>query len=102
MKCKQGDFAHIIYSINPANVGRVVKVVEYIGKFEANEQFQAYGMTSTCLVHDHYWWVEADDLTISLGPSPRAYIADTWLEPIKNPNEELEEEKELELDLETV
>ena len=40
MKCKAGDFARIIYSVNPSNVGRVVKVVEYIGKFEANESFR--------------------------------------------------------------
>jgi len=30
MKCKAGDIARIIYSIRPENVGRVVKVVEYI------------------------------------------------------------------------
>jgi hypothetical protein len=99
MKCNPGDFAHIIYSINPDNIGRVVKVVEYIGKFEAGEQFEAYGMTCTCAVHDHYWWIEGDDITIHLGPSPRAYIADTWLEPIKNPNKKIEEKTEIELDM---
>ena len=83
MKCKQGDTAIIIYSVRPENIGRIVKVSEYIGKFKENEQFEAYGMTCTCLVHDHYWWIEADDLNIQLGPSPKAYIADSWLEPIK-------------------
>ena len=83
MKCQQGDLARIIYSVNPANKGRIVKVVEYIGKFDAKEVFQYRGILSTALVSDHYWWIEADDLTIQLGPSPRAYIADTWLEPIR-------------------
>ena len=97
MKCKQGDFARIIYSVNPDNVGRVVKVVEYIGKFEPGEAFEAYGMTCTCVVHDHYWWIEGDDITIHIGPSPKAYIADTWLEPIRPEQEDIEETAEKEL-----
>lgn len=85
MNVHEGDKAVIVFSINPANIGRVVHVSEYIGKFKAGEQFESYGMTSTCLVHDHYWWIEADDLDIQLGPSPRAYIADSWLRPLKDP-----------------
>ena len=99
MKCKQGDFARIIHSVNPSNIGRVVKVVEYIGKFKQGEQFEALGMTCTCIVHDHYWWIEGDDITIQFGPSPKAYIADTWLSVIKHPNELLDEEVEKELDM---
>jgi len=99
MKCKQGDFARIIHSVNPSNIGRVVKVVEYIGKFEANEQFEAHGMTCTCPVHDHYWWIQGDDIDIQLGPSPKAYIADTWLEPIRSEQEDIEETTEKELDI---
>jgi hypothetical protein len=98
MKCKQGDFARIIHSINPENIGRVVKVVEYIGKFKEGEQFEAYGMTCTCLVHDHFWWIEGTDITIQLGPSPKAYIADTWLEPIRPEQEKEESKAEKELD----
>ena len=37
------------------------------------------------------WWIEAEDLNIEFGPSPRAYIADTWLEPIKSDDKEQEE-----------
>ena len=48
-------------------------------------------MTCTCVVHDHYWWIEAEDLNIEFGPSPRAYIADSWLEPIKSDDKEQEE-----------
>lgn len=99
MKCKQGDFARIIYSVRPENAGRVVKVAEYIGKFKQGEQFEAFGMTCTCAVHDHYWWIQGEDIEIQFGPAPKAYIADTWLEPIKNPNEEIEENTEIELDM---
>jgi|TARA_B110000977_G_C10591870_1_gene304682 hypothetical protein len=99
MKCEQGDFARIIHSVNPDNVGRVVKVVEYIGKFKQGEQFEALGMTCTCIVHDHYWWIEGDDITIQLGPSPKAYIADTWLEPIRPEQEETSEKVEKQLDM---
>jgi hypothetical protein len=99
MKCKAGDFAHILYSMRPENIGRVVKVVEYIGKFEEKEQWQFRGMPCQAPVHDHFWWIEADDLASGFGPSPKAYIADTWLEPIKNPNEKIEEKTEIELDI---
>jgi|TARA_B110000881_G_scaffold65365_1_gene56587 hypothetical protein len=99
MKCKQGDFARILHSVNPNNIGRVVKVVEYIGKFEADDTFKAHGMTCTCIIHDHYWWIEGDDITIQLGPSPKAYIADTWLEPIRPEEKDIEETTGKELDM---
>jgi hypothetical protein len=99
MKCRPGDFARIIHSVNPSNIGRVVKVVEYIGKYAQGEQFEAHGMTCTCLVHDHYWWIEGDDIDIQLGPSPKAYIADSWLEPIKPDKEEKREHVEHQLDM---
>jgi len=83
MKCKQGDLARIIYSIRPENVGRIVKVKEYIGRLQQGEEFEFRGMPCKCAVTDHYWWIEADDLQIGLGVSPQAYIADTWLEPIR-------------------
>ena len=98
MNVSEGDLAVIVFSIRPENVGRYVKVAEYIGKFKEGEQFEAYGMTCTCLVHDHFWWIEGNDIEIQFGPSPKAYIADTWLEPIR-PEEEKEESKaEKELD----
>jgi hypothetical protein len=97
MRCKQGDYARIIFSIRPENIGRVVKVVEYIGRFQQGEQFEFRNMPCQCAVTDHHWWIEGDDITIMFGPSPKAYIADTWLEPIR-PEEELTKktvEKEL-------
>ena len=99
MNVSKGDKAVIVFSINPANVGRIVNVAEYIGKFKEGEQFEAYGMKSQCLVHDHYWWIEAEDLTIQLGPSPKAYIADSWLRKIVPPKEKLSKKEDLELDI---
>ena len=87
MNCKEGDLAVIVFSLRPENVGRYVKVAEYIGKFEEGEDFDFRGMVCRAPVHDHYWWVEADDLSILFGPSPRAYIADSWLRPVKPPGE---------------
>ena len=99
MNVSAGDKAVIIFSINPANVGRIVNVSEYIGKFKANEQFEAYGMPCMAMVHDHYWWIEAEDLSIQLGPSPRAYIADSWLRKIEPPKDILHKKEDLELDI---
>ena len=99
MKCKPGDIARIIYSVRPENIGRIVKVVDYIGKYNAKEEWEFRGMPCQAPVHDHYWWIEADDLSSGFGPSPRVYIADTWLEPIR-PKEEKEQSKaEKELDM---
>ena len=98
MNCVQGDKAVIVFSVNPSNVGRIVNVSEYIGKFKAGEQFEAYGMISTCLVHDHYWWIEAEDLNIQLGPSPKAYIADSWLRPIRPDKKKIKVKQHAEID----
>ena len=97
MNVQDGDKAVIVFSINPKNVGRIVNVSEFIGKFKAGEQFEAFGMTSTCAVHDHYWWIEAEDLNIQLGPSPKAYIADSWLRKIVNPNEKVSTKAEMDI-----
>jgi hypothetical protein len=93
MKCKQGDLARIIFSIRPENIGRIVKVKEYVGKFQQGENFQFRGMVCRCLIHDHYWWIEADDLSIGLGVAPQAYIPDMWLEPIRPANDSIIEEE---------
>lgn len=83
MKCNEGDLARIKFSLRSENIGRIVKVAEYIGRFSQGENFNFRNMTCQAIVTDHYWWIEADDLSIGLGLSPRAYIADSWLEPIK-------------------
>ena len=99
MNVSEGDKAVIVFSVRPENVGRTVNVAEYIGKFKEGEQFDFRGMPCQALVHDHYWWIEADDLSIGLGPSPRAYIADSWLRKIVPPEEKLSNKTEKELDI---
>ena len=54
MNCEQGDKAVIVFSINPKNVGRIVDVTEYIGKFSEREQFQFRGLVCQAPVTDHY------------------------------------------------
>jgi len=88
MKCKQGDLAVIKFSIRQENIGRIVKVAEHIGHFGQGSLFQFRGITCQAAITDNYWWIEAEDLNIGLGPSPRAYIPDSWLEPIKPNNKE--------------
>ena len=102
MNVSQGDKAIIVFSIRPSNVGRIVYVAEYIGKFKEGEQFDFSGMTCQAAVHDHYWWIEADDIEIMLGPSPRAYIADSWLRPIKPKNKSVKEKESNELDVSAI
>lgn len=99
MNVNTGDKAVIIFSVNQNNIGRIVKVAEYIGKFEQQEQFDFRGMICEAPVADHFWWIEAEDLNIQLGPSPRAYIADSWLRKIINPKEKLTDTIEKELDI---
>ena len=99
MNVGEGDKAVIVFSVNPGNVGRIVDVSEYIGKFKEGETFEAYGMTCTCLVTDHFWWIKAEDIDIQLGPSPQAYIADSWLRKILNPDEKVSTQAQKELDI---
>ena len=102
MNVNVGDKAVIVFSINPANVGRIVNVAEYIGTFKKGEQFEAFGMKCHCFVQDHYWWIEADDLNIQLGPSPKAYIADSWLRKIKSPKDSATQKESNELDVNAI
>jgi hypothetical protein len=99
MNVNQNDKAVIVFSVRPENVGRIVNVAEYIGKFKEGEQFDFRGMPCQALVHDHYWWIEAEDLSIQFGPSPRAYIADSWLRKIVPPEEKLSKKVEKDIDI---
>ena len=84
MKCEQGDLAKIIFSIRPANVGKTVLVSEYIGHFTAGEEFDFRGIVCKAQITDHFWWIETEyGLKNMLGDTPKAYIPDTWLEPIR-------------------
>lgn len=83
MKCSLGDLAVVLYSIRPENIGRIVRVKEYIGQFAQGEKFQFRGQPCKCAVSDHHWWIGGDDITILYGPAPQAYIPDSWLQPIR-------------------
>ena len=98
MNVSEGDKAVIVFSVNPKNVGRIVHVAQYIGRFGQKEQFDFRGMPCEAPVTDHYWWIEADDIEIMLGPSPRAYIADSWLRKIVDPKEKVSTKQQKELD----
>jgi hypothetical protein len=75
-------------------VGKIVLVENYIGKFKQQETFDFRGLTCMCPVHDHYWWVTGDGLSNMFGDTPKAYIADSWLEPIR-PDANKMKQKEL-------
>lgn len=94
MKCEQGDIAKIIMSIRPSNIGKQVFVEKYIGHFKQEEVFDFRGIVCTAPVSDHYWWISTEyGLTNMLGDTPKAYIADSWLEPIR-PEKLTQKEKE--------
>ena len=84
MKCEQGDLAKIIHSIRPENIGKHVVVEEYIGHLQQGELFVFRGITCKAIITDHYWWVSSDyGLKGLFGESPKLYIPDSWLEPIR-------------------
>jgi hypothetical protein len=94
MKCEQGDLAKIIMSLRPTNIGKTVLVAEYIGQFSQGEDFQFRGIPCKAIITDHYWWIESEfGLKNQLGETPRAYIPDTWLEPIR-PDKLVQKEQE--------
>lgn len=98
MKCEQGDIAKIIMSLRPHNIGKTVLVETYIGHFKEGEEFDFRGVVCKAQVADHYWWIATEyGLQNMLGDTPKAYIPDTWLDPIR-PQRLSQKEEEL-LDL---
>ena len=98
MKCEQGDIAKIIMSLRPQNIGKTVLVENYIGYFKAGEEFDFRGIACKAQITDHYWWIATEHgLQNMLGDTPKAYIPDTWLDPIR-PEKTIEKE-EIEIDL---
>ncbi len=94
MKCEQGDIAKIIMSLRPTNIGKTVLVENYIGHFKQGEEFDFRGIVCKAMITDHYWWISTDHgLQNMLGDTPKAYIPDTWLEPLR-PNKLYQSEEE--------
>ena len=83
MKCEQGDLAKVIHSLRKENVGKIVLVEEYIGNFKAGETFDFRGVSCMIPITDHYWWISGQGLSNQFGDTPKAYIPDSWLEPIR-------------------
>ena len=98
MKCEKGDLAKIIHSIRPDNIGKHVVVEEYIGHLQQGELFVFRSITCKAIITDHYWWVANDNgLTNMLGDSPKVYIPDTWLDPIRPTKKKETAKKELDI-----
>ena len=94
MKCEKGDIAKILMSLRPSNIGKTVLVDEYIGHFKQGESFDFRGVECKALITDHYWWISTEyGLSNLYGDTPKAYIPDTWLEPLR-PTKLKEVEKE--------
>ena len=94
MKCEQGDLAKIIFSVRQENIGKIVLVEKYIGKYSQGEKFEFRGVACMCPVTDHYWWIKGQGLSNMFGDTERAYIADSWLEPLR-PDADKIKQKEL-------
>ena len=84
MKCTVGDRAKVVQCLNENNLGKEVIVTEYIGFLKKGETFSFRGIQCGALITDHYWWVDSTENSLAnqYGPSPRAYLPDTWLEPV--------------------
>lgn len=84
MKCEQGDMAKIIHSVRPGNVGKIVYVESYIDRLKTGETFKYRGITCKAPITDAYWWITAETgLSNLFGDTPKAYIPDSWLEPLR-------------------
>ena len=84
MKCEKGDIAKILMSLRPTNIGKTVLVEEYIGHLKEGEVFNFRGVECKAMITDHYWWIATEyGLSNMYGDTPKAYIPDTWLEPLR-------------------
>jgi len=84
MKCEQGDLAKIIMSLRSSNIGKTVLVEKYIGHFKQGEEFDFRGVPCKAQITDHFWWIATEfGLSNMYGDTPKAYIPDTWLKPIR-------------------
>jgi len=92
MKCQQGDMAKIIHSLRPENIGKIVLVESFIDRLKAGDTFDFRGVVCRVPITDGYWWIGAEDgLSNMLGNTPKAYIPDSWLEPIRPKKQQLKQ-----------
>lgn len=98
MKCEQGDLAKIIMSLRPSNIGKTVLVEKYIGHFKQGEEFGFRGVPCKAQITDHFWWISTEfGLSNMYGDTPKAYIPDSWLEPIRPEKLAQKESKEVDI-----
>jgi hypothetical protein len=98
MKCEKGDLAKIIMSLRPSNIGKTVLVEKYIGHFKQGEEFDFRGVSCKAQITDHFWWISTEfGLSNMYGDTPKAYIPDTWLEPIRPDKLVQKEKKEVDI-----
>lgn len=84
MRCKQGDLATVIKSVDNASVGMIVQVVQFVG------DHSQYGPIWRCRS-------KGTIVTEYGGVGNEADFADDWLEPIVPPSnvDVIEKNKEL-------
>lgn len=84
MKCSQGCVARIVKCLREDNLHKEVIVSEYIGFLSKGEIFYFRGIPCGAPISDHFWWIDSreDELVNSMGPTPRAFSPDSWLEPV--------------------
>lgn len=87
MNCKAGDAAIILKSINPANIGRQVHVMYFVGELH---QFQEYelgdGVVREAIVDGNHWYVVPMGTPLMNSNGYETYDAvhpDAWLQPIR-------------------
>jgi len=95
MKCEQGDLAKVLHSIRKENIGKIVLVEEYIGKFKAGDTFNFRGISCMVPIPDHYWWISGQGISNMFGDTSKAYIPDSWLEPIRPENDKMKQREKL-------
>jgi len=87
MPCKQGDNAIIIRSLVDANIGRMVKVGQFVGDFHAMQEFDVGdGIVREAISDGVHWWIHAIGAPLesySGRYTNLAIVADSWLQPIK-------------------
>lgn len=73
-------------------------LVELAFAVEEGDPIDFRGIVCKAPITDHYWWISIEHgLQNMLGDTPKAYIADTWLEPIRPEKQFQKEEERLDL-----
>jgi len=98
MNCKPGDDAIILKSINPANIGRLVKVMHFVGELHAFQEYDlGDGIVREAIVDGNHWYIVPLGSPIMNANGKEVYDAvhpDTWLQPIRDTKKETDKVSE--------